>query len=177
VRYRSGKLKTPHENPLTTARHQPHRRGLGDKVLDQRAESQLGRLYLREALTEVQLLAAERYAALWRGYLGTLDGPVWPGRGQGRVSACDGCPSARARKTCACALASRSWRRCWDRLTLGGCAVLVTQVACYDAVCAPQHFPLFCTGLDALAFELGLTNQRKRDYGYASFENRPPPDP
>jgi hypothetical protein len=160
-RYRSGKLKTPHESPLTTARQQPHRKGLGDKVLDQRAESALGRMYLREALTEVQLLAAERYAAVWRVYLGTLDGPRWPGRAQGRVSACTGCSSAQARKNCACALASRSWRHCWDRLALEGCAVLVTQVACYDMVCPPERFAQLCAGLDALAFQLGLTAGRK----------------
>lgn len=176
-RYRSGKLKTPHESPLTTARQQPHRKGLGDKVLDQRAESALGRMYLREALTEVQLLAAERYAAVWRVYLGTLDGPRWPGRAQGRVSACDGCSSAQARKNCACALASRSWRHCWDRLALEGCAVLVTQVACYDMVCPPERFAQLCAGLDALAFQLGLTNQRKRDYRYASSKTRSDTDP
>ena len=176
-RYRSGKLKIPHENPLTTARHQPHRKGLGDKVLDQHAESALGRMYLREALTEVQLLAAERYAALWRVYLGTLDGPRWPGRAQGRVSGCNGCPTPKERRKCACDLASRSWRQCWDRLTLEGCAVLVTQVTCYDMGCPPERFEQLCTGLDALAFQLGLTNQRKRDYRYASFKNRSPPDP
>lgn len=172
ARYPGGKLKASHENPLTTARRQPHRKGLGDKVLDQRAESAIGRLYLREALTEAQLLAGERYAALWRTYLGTLDGPRWPGRAQGRVSGCDGCPTPRARKKCACDLASRSWRLCWDRLALHNAAVLVTQVCCYDMLCPPDRFELLCTGLDALACHLGLTNQRKRDYRYASSKSR-----
>jgi hypothetical protein len=174
-RYRSGKLKITHENPLTTARQQPHRKGLGDRVLDQRAESALGRMALREELSDLQLLAAVRYAQLWRVYLATLGGPSWPWRGQGRAVVCDGCPSARSRKDCACERARSSWRRCWDRLTYVGCAALVTQVACYDMVCPPEHFMLFCTGLDALALELGLTNHRKRDYRYASSKNRSPP--
>jgi hypothetical protein len=176
-RYRSGKLKTPHESPLTTARQQPHRKGLGDKVLDQRAESALGRMYLREALTEVQLLAAERYAGLWRSYVATLGGPAWPGKATGRVSGCDGCPTTRQRRNCACALASRSWRHCWDRLALEGCAVLVTQVACYDMVCPPERFAQLCTGLDALAYQLGLTNQRKGHFLNASSKNRSATDP
>lgn len=173
-RYRSGKLKITHENPLTTARAQPHRKGLGDKVLDQRAESALGRMYLRDELSEVQLLAAVRYAQLWRIYLATLGGPSWPWRGQGRAVVCDGCPSARSRKDCACERAKGSWRRCWDRLALEGAAVLVTQVCCYDAVCPPEYFLRLCAGLDALAIELGLTNQRKASYRYASSKNRPP---
>ena len=171
ARYRSGKLKASHESPLTTARGQPHRRGLGDKVLDQRAESAIGRLYLREALTEEQLLAGERYAAVWRAYMGTLDAPRAPGKAAGRVSGCSGCPTARERRRCACDHASRSWRHCWERLALENAAVLVTQVVCYDMVCPPERFALLCAGLDALAYHLGLTNRRKRDYRYASSKN------
>jgi len=178
-RHPSGKLvQSKHENPLTTARSQPHRKGLGDKVLDQRAESALGRLYLREALTELQLLAGERYAVLWHRYLVTLGGPRPPSGARGRGFACNGCPTARERRNCACVLASRSWRRCWERLSLHGAAALVTQVCCYRMVCPPEHFARLCTGLDALVVELGLTN-RKNDalFRKASSKSRSDTDP
>ena len=42
-----------------------------------------------------------------------------------------------------------------------GAAVLVGMVVIYDMPCAPAERLKLCGALDALAFELGLTNNRK----------------
>jgi len=49
-RHRSGDLvKAPKESPAAMAATMPHRRALGEKAVDQLAESELGRLALRRA--------------------------------------------------------------------------------------------------------------------------------
>src|SRR6188508_2367911 len=110
-RYRNGKLRPSHEplvSPAAVAATQPHRKGLGDHAADQKAESELGRLALRGQVTALQYLAGQRYAAQWRAYLATLDGPRSPQRGQGRGNACAGCDGAGRPEKCACERAKRS---------------------------------------------------------------------
>lgn len=166
-RYRNGRLKPlePIDSPRAVAASQPHRRGLGDAVLDQRAESPIGRMALRGEITGMQLLAGERYGGQWRAYLATLDGPRWPWRSSGRGSACDGCPGAEPGDRCACGLAARAWRRSWDVLARVGAATMVTELVAYDIPVAMEEFITLRLGLDALAYELGLTNERK-SYGF-----------
>lgn len=176
ARYRSGNLKPrePVDSARVVAVSQPHRRGLGDQVLDQLAESELGRMVLRGKITRLQALAGERYGRQWRTYLATLDGPRWPWAGSGRVFSCDGCPTSGGDDKCACGLAARAWRRSWDCLTRVGAATLVTELVAYEVACAEQEIITLRRGLDALAFELGLTNQRNR-FGNASSQIAAPP--
>ena len=47
----------------------PHRRALGEKAVDQLAESELGRLALRGELEQVLATAGADYARHWRGYI------------------------------------------------------------------------------------------------------------
>src|SRR6185369_17252354 len=91
-RYRNGNLRPSHEpatSPAIVAASQPHRAGLGDCAADQKAESELGRMVLRSEISALQYLAGQRYAAQWRAYLATLDGPRSPQQGQGRGSGCN----------------------------------------------------------------------------------------
>ena len=56
-RYPSGNLRPTNEpaiSPAAVAATQPHRKGLGDLAADQLAESQIGRLALRGAITRLQ---------------------------------------------------------------------------------------------------------------------------
>ena len=53
----------------------PHRRALGEKAVDQLAESELGRLALRGELEPVLATAGADYARHWRGYIASLCAP------------------------------------------------------------------------------------------------------
>src|SRR6187431_3386512 len=114
-RYRNGNLRPSSHEPLVSpaavAATQPHRKGLGDCAADQKAESELGRMVLRGQISALQYLAGQRYAAQWRAYLATLDGPRSPQRGHGRGNPCAGCTGATDQRNCACDLARRSWER------------------------------------------------------------------
>lgn len=163
-RYRSGNLRPSHEpavSPAAIAATQPHRKGLGERAADQLGESELGRMVLRGQITGLQHLAGQRYAAQWRAYIGTLDGPRWPWRGQGRGKTCDGCLGPARPEKCACDLARRSFARSVNVLIAVGSAVLVGMVAIYDMPCAPAETLKLRGALDALALELGLTTGRK----------------
>ena len=50
----------------------PHRRALGEKAVDQLAESELGRLALRGELEPVLATAGADYARHWRGCIASL---------------------------------------------------------------------------------------------------------
>jgi hypothetical protein len=124
-------------------------------------------MVLRGQISKLQHTAGERYAAQWRAYIGTLDGPRWPWRGQGRGKACDGCLGPARPEKCACDLARRSWHRSWLALTTAGLAVVVSMVVIHEMPCAPAERIKLCTALDLLAEVLGLTTARKS----VSFEN------
>ena len=167
-RYRSGNLRPSHEpavSPAAVAATQPHRKGLGDRAADQKAESELGRLALRGQISALQYLAGQKYAAQWRAYLGTLDGPrrLGGGGGHGGVSHCLGCPTAGDREKCACELAKRAWYR--SIFALGAAhtqaIVMTARVCCWDVPCPIGGLAMLRCGLDALAESLGLTTRNK----------------
>jgi hypothetical protein len=162
-RYPSGNLRAKHEtaiSPATVAATQPHRKGLGDTAIDQKAECELGRMVLRSQIEAIQYLAGQTYARQWRTYLATLDGPRWTGKGGGgRVNVCGGCIGPDVTK-CACGLAARLWRRSWDAMERVDAAALVTDLVAYEVPVVRGDLPLLRAGLDELVFELGLTNKR-----------------
>ena len=164
-RYRSGNLKPSNDpaiSPAQVAATQPHRKGLGERVADQIAESEIGRMVIRGQVTALQHLAGQTYARQWRTYLATLDGPRWTGKGgTGRVLACGGCPTKGDVSKCACGLAARLWRRSWDAMQRVDAASLVTDLVAYEVPVSRTDLPLLCAGLDELVFELGLTSARK----------------
>jgi len=165
-RYRNGNLRPSHDpaiSPAQVAATQPHRQGLGDHAADQLAESELGRMVIRGVITRLQCLAGQRYAAQWRAYLATLDGPRSPQRGRGRGNPCGGCPTATDQRTCACDLARRLWARSTFALQAADpeAVVMIARVACWDVACPPWALPVLRRGLDALAESLGLTTRNK----------------
>ena len=67
-RTRSGRLvHDPRLSPAAIAATMPHRHALGEKAVDQLAESELGRLALRRASSRVLATAGADYARHWRG--------------------------------------------------------------------------------------------------------------
>lgn len=163
-------------SPAAVAATQPHRKGLGDRAADQLAESEIGRMVLRGQISPLQHLAGQRYAAQWRAYVGTLDGPRWPWRGQGRGKACDGCLGPARPERCACDLARRSWQRSWAVLIAAGAttATIATMVLLHDVPCPLSAIGPLRQALDGLALELGLTNRLKSvEFGNASSSIAP----
>ena len=168
-RYRNGNLRPssdPAISPAQVAASQPHRKGLGDCAADQKAENELGRLALRGRISEIQYLAGQRYAAQWRAYLATLDGPRGPQRGQGRGSGCNPADCRGRGAICACDLARRAWTRSVFALTAAHPqAIMITaRVCCWDMPCPAGRLTVLICGLDALAESLGLTTRRKSEF-------------
>jgi hypothetical protein len=120
-------------------------------------------MVLRSEISALQYLAGQRYAAQWRAYLATLDGPRSPQRGQGRGNICGGCPTATEREKCACDLAKRAWTRSAFALAAADpdAIVVVTRVAIWDMPYPAWGMAILCRGLDVLAESLGLTTRNK----------------
>lgn len=163
-RHSNGHLKRqPADSPRALAARMPHRRGFGEHALDQGAESELGRMVLRGEIDPTQALAGETYARLWRGYLATLDAPRWPWRGQGRETACVGCPAPEEREFCRCDLLRRIWLEAYNALKSTGSGVepLVRRVGIDDRPCPAGSLLGLIRGLSALAYKFGLTRRGK----------------
>ena len=83
-RKRSGDLVVRPDKPAAIAATMPHRRALGEKAVDQLAESELGRLALHGELEPMLATAGADYARHWRGYIASLCAPApraagrWP---------------------------------------------------------------------------------------------------
>jgi hypothetical protein len=158
----------------------PHRRALGEQALDQRAETELGRMVLRGELGDdgaMLATAGETYARLWRGYVSTLDGPHLPANGPGHALGCNGgCPSPQDRRYCLCWMRKRIYFEAAAVLasTGGGVAAVVQGVVIYDRQCRFEALQYLKRGLFALAYHFGLTNQRKFAFGNAPSQNATP---
>ena len=74
-RKRSRDLVVRPDKPAAIAATMPHRRALGEKAVDQLAESELGRLALRGELEPVLATAGADYARHWRRYIASLCAP------------------------------------------------------------------------------------------------------
>jgi hypothetical protein len=179
ARHRNGHLRRAvTESPREIAAHMPHRRGLGEAASDPAAESELGRMRLRGEVSEPEATAGEVYARMWRGYVSTLNAPGTPGEGQGRVSACAGCPWPEDRKFCVCDLRRRIYVEATGVLvsTGRGVAPLVRAVVIYDQHCGFLDLAKLKLGLTALAEHYGLlTNQGKRTYQNARSQKHVAP--
>ena len=149
----------------------PHRRDLGEQALDQQAETELGRMLLRGELESrsgppgsILALAGETYARLWRGYVATLGAPRAPTSGQGRVPACNGCPTPEERKFCLCGLRKRIFIDAFNALYDGAgtmAAHMVSSVAVHDRPSMFNNLVVLRLGLITLADHFGLTNRRR----------------
>jgi hypothetical protein len=162
LRYPSGKLRQSPVSPREVAAAMPHRRGLGDKATDQRAETALGRLVLIGLLAPELGLAGDTYGSLWRGYVYSIDGPRTFAHGDGHGFSCDGCPDPVAKKHCRCDFRKRIFEEARGKLAQVGtlAAMEVYTVVTQDQRCA--NLAALREGLTALAKHFGLTPREKR---------------
>jgi hypothetical protein len=160
-RYPSGKLRQSPVSPREVAAAMPHRRGLGDKATDQRAETTLGRLVLIGLLHPMLGAAGDTYGSLWRGYLYSIGGPQQLSNTDSHGFSCDGCPDPERRKYCRCYFRRRIFEEARGKLALAGtlAAMEVYMVVTQDQRCT--NLAALREGLTALAKHFGLTPREK----------------
>jgi hypothetical protein len=171
-RHPSGDLRREAETPRQVAARMPHRKGLGEKATDQRAETELGRLVLRGALDVTQGLAGETYLSLWRGYVFSLAGPSELSHGGGHGFTCDGCVSLAARKWCRCEFRKRIYMEARRVLSDESTWLLgvVSLVVLHDRPCLAGELNALRVGLSVLAQHFGLTPRANSNIGKCSIE-------
>ena len=168
-RHKNGHLRRsaadPLDSPRSIAARMPHRRGLGEQALAPAAECELGRMRLRNEVSEPEETAGYVYGRMWRGYVATLDSPRDAGSGHGQSSACVGCPAPLSRKFCICDLRKRIYAEASRVLvsTGRGVAPVVHAVVILDRQCQYGDLPMLKLGLTGLAEHYGLlTNHRNQ---------------
>ena len=166
-RYANGQLHHERQaSPLLIASSMPHRRPLGalpvaagekiaEALLDQRAESELGRMALLGRISDHQFSAGQRYGAVVSAYRSTLRAPHGFETGA-RGYDCRGdplCPDCE----CARRRAKHDGARC--ALLGAGYLVLVAvnRVVIQDLRCPAAWRKPLNLGLTALARHFGLT--------------------
>jgi len=151
----------------------PHRRGLGEKATDQRAETELGRLVLRGALDATLGLAGETYLALWRGYVWTLAGPRELAQGGGTGFTCGGCEQMRH---CRCEFRKRIYLEAQGVLRAAGPAPAATVICIVvqDWKCPEEFLEPLRLGLGVLAHHFGLTPRANGRIGKCSISKHVP---
>jgi hypothetical protein len=172
-RYPSGDRVKPAVSPREIAAGMPHRKGLGEKAVDQRAETELGRLVLRGVLDETLGLAGETYLALWRGYVFSLAGPRELSNGGGHGFTCGGC-EGEARRWCRCEFRRRIFLEARRVLEDAGAVVILAteRVAIHDdPLTGRWDLDWLRLGLSALAGHFGLTARANRNIGKSSIAN------
>jgi hypothetical protein len=174
LRHKSGDLRHVVETPAAIAAAMPHRRGLGEQAVDQRAETELGRLVLRSTVDASLALAGETYLSLWRGYVFSLGGPQQLARGDGHGFTCDGCETAERRKWCRCEFRRRIFleaRGILDDAT----RYAVEAVVLFDWRPADEErLRALRAGLELLAVHFGLQPRKKLVLGNAASKSAPP---
>lgn len=147
------------------AMSQPHRRGLGDAALDQRAESVIGRLRLAGRISEAECDAGEKLRRVRHAFMAELAGPRPVASASGQMVA----PSLRsedadvapmtleadreARREAVLRQWDRAERALWRALDYQRCAfATVLDVACDNhPVPTDAHLVWLRLGLKALA--------------------------
>src|SRR5262245_52595480 len=168
ARERNGRLLRQAETPRQVAAAMPHRKGLGELAVDQRAETELGRLVLRGDLDATQGLAGETYLGLWRGYVWTLGGPRELAQGGGGGFTCDGC---EVMKHCRCWFRRKVFEEADMALQASGMwpAFAVRAMLFFDG--KPGDLDELRVGLSALARHFGLTARANSPIGKCTIPN------
>jgi hypothetical protein len=150
------------ESPTQVAAGMPHRRDLGAKAADQRAECELGRMALKGLIITVQYLAGQQFARDYGQYLTTIAPPSQLG-GSGHAFDCGGCLDYHT--FCVCESRKATYMASVGALAKAGPRALemVVWVVLRDrGMVGPDDIADLILGLDALAKHYGLTNQGKR---------------
>jgi hypothetical protein len=159
-RHSNGRLAVERgETPREIAQRMPHRRGLGEAVLDQKAESALGRLFLREQITAEHWVAGSTFRRAWGVYLSTISPPRSVLMAQNGLNFCLGCQVATPPEKCRCAARKAIYEHADLKLRRAGFLPrqVVKLVALHDHACPRDWLKALCAGLDALAVHFGLT--------------------
>jgi hypothetical protein len=159
-RYPSGRLaRTKLETPQQRASQMPHRKAFNEDAHDMRAESLLGRLALKNLISNDQYIAGTTFRRVWGGYLATISPPRAIGVGTHAFSSCPtgGCtPDA---KKCACESRKAEYENARTALRRAG---TLPAYAVLHAIREPTNFPSdwitpLKAGLSHLARHFGLT--------------------
>ena len=171
ARYPSGRIKPDEKKPddRIRASRQPHRRNLPPDVrLSEKAESPLGRLNLRGAITDEQLEGGRLYAVIVGQYRSVIEAPrstAGSGRGSGCVENCSllANPFGDGLVRCTCLEARRRYDAAFEAVAKVGRRPLmeVNLVAVQGAELPPEHLVYLDVGLTALARHFGLTGRRE----------------
>jgi hypothetical protein len=170
-RYANDRLRPERQpSPLLVAASMPHRRPLGalvvpagekiaEALLDQRAESELGRMALLGRIYDHQFAAGQRYLEVVSAYRSTIKAPHGLESGA-RGYDCRGdsdCPN------CECARRRAKYDDAYCALVVKVYQVLVAvnRVVIQDQRCPAAWREALNLGLTALAQHFGLTNGRK----------------
>jgi hypothetical protein len=140
-----------------------------DARLDQRAESPLGRLNLRDVITDAQHDAGVRYAAVVGAYRAVIEAPSGTsGSGRGFGCLADSPGGERActfdPEACGCLARKTRYDRAYEAVAAVGqrAARAVARVAVWREEPTRQDLVYLKVGLTALAWHFGLTGQGRR---------------
>lgn len=161
------------ESPTQVAAGMPHRRDLGAKAVDQRAECELGRMALRGLLEDQHVLAGTYFAREHSAYLATISPPRRLGIGSRHMVDCGGCLGLVNSEKCICAYRKAAYEASARSLQSAGrlAVAMVKWTALLDRPYVPPLLAHLWLGLEALAKHYGLlTKQGKsvnsRNIGY-----------
>lgn len=188
-RHPSGQLvreKQP-DDRIRTSR-QPHRRGLEQEDrLSEKAEAPLGRLNLKDEITNEQYSAGSIYAAVVGDYRSVIEAPRFiGGSGKGFECASEGAdpierkarigsvvvtmrqwPCGQTDDGCTCARRKARYDSAFESLVSSAgqrAAKAVARVAIFREDIAAQDLVYLKLGLDALAKHFGLIDRRRSRY-------------
>jgi hypothetical protein len=148
--------REPSDSPRLVAAGMLHRRGLAElDQVDQRAESMLGRMRLRNQISETQFLAGQRFAKVVGAYLATIAPPgSLAGRGRGFD-----CPGTHPCPDCICAHRRAVYMAAHDHLAamVGHRGVVAVKTVVINNLSCPFDLwqPLGW-GLSALSHHFGI---------------------
>jgi hypothetical protein len=138
----------------------PDRRGLPEGLrTHERAGSSLGRLNLKQRISEYEYEAGQRYAVIvgaWRASIGVPSHLAGNGRGYDCVGSMH-CPV----ETCICAARQERYDDAYCAIRTHAAHLAVNAVAIHDHDISPDQLPYLREGLSALARHFGLTGRRR----------------
>ena len=156
VRKPSGDVVLRKVSVAEVAAGMPHRRVLGKRAADQRAENELGRMVLRGELEDEQGAAGELYRRQWRGYIASLEAPALAKMKLDVAPQCAlRCDECRD-DFCLCRERRRKWYETVTLLSSTGTSGVLDRVVLLDQACGGEEAWLLRLGLDVLAAHYGL---------------------
>jgi hypothetical protein len=138
----------------------PDRRGLPEALrTHERAGSELGRLSLKQRISDHEYEAGRRYAVIVGAYRAMIGVPAQLG-GNGRGYDCDGAMSC-PQDTCICRKRQDRYDDAYCSIRTHAAHVAVNAVAIHDQAIPPYQIEHLRAGLAALARHFGLMGRKR----------------